>query len=191
MQSRRQFLTWMAGLVPAAVIVRRAHAASIAHLTAAPETLDALGRAVLPTDLGDAQIGRTVSAFRRWMDGYRENAELNHGYGNSRLRFTGPTPATRWTKQLDDLDGAARSSSGSAFSSLSVPQRQAIVRQALTTERGTGLSSSPDGANHVAAALLSFFYTSAAATDLCYEAKIGKNTCRQLGESSARPEALR
>jgi hypothetical protein len=126
------------------------------------------------------------------MDGYRENAELNHGYGNSRLRFSGPTPATRWTKQLDDLDAAARSSSNeSTFLALSIPQRQAIVRQALITERGTGISSSPDAANHVAAALLAFFYASPAATDLCYEAKIGKNTCRPLGESSARPVVLR
>lgn len=190
MQSRRQFLAWMAGFVPAAFIVRRAHVASIAHLAAAPETLDALGRAVLPNELGDAQIGRTVAAFRRWMDGYRENAELNHGYGNSRLRFSGPTPATRWMKQLDDLETAAKSASGSTFAALPVAQRQALIRPALATERGAGVSSSPDAANHVAAALLAFFYASPAATDLCYEAKIGKNTCRPLGESSARPVAL-
>ena len=68
----------------------------------------ALGAAVLPSELGATQIAYIVAGFRRWIDGYRENAEVNHAYGNSRLRFTGPTPATRWAKQLDDLDIAAR-----------------------------------------------------------------------------------
>src|SRR5438309_7171021 len=104
MLSRREFLSWLAGTIPVAVIVRRAHTVSMAHLAAAPETLDALGVAVLPGELGPGQVGRVVAGFRRWIDGYRQNAELNHGYGNSRLRFSGPTPATRWTKQLDDLD---------------------------------------------------------------------------------------
>ena len=136
MLSRREFMGWLAGLIPAAAVVRRAHAASVAHLAAAPETLDALGAAVLPAELGSAQVGQVVAGFRRWIDGYRENAELNHGYGNSRLRFSGPTPATRWTKQLDDLDAAARSAHGSSFATLTVAQRQEIVRPLIAAERG-------------------------------------------------------
>jgi Gluconate 2-dehydrogenase subunit 3 len=185
MVSRREFMGWLAGMIPAAAIVRRAHAASIAYLAAAPETLDALGVAILPAELGAAQIGRVVAGFRRWSDGYRENAELNHAYGNSRLRFTGPTAATRWTKQLDDLDAAARAAHGVSFAALTVAQRQDLVRPALAVERG--IPSSPDGATHVALALLGFFYGSPLATDLCYEATIGKNTCRPLSESSRRP----
>lgn len=176
---------WLAGLIPAAAVVRRAHAASIAYLAAAPETLDALGVAILPAELGRAQIGQVVAGFRRWIDGYRENAELNHGYGNSRLRFTGPTPATRWTKQLDDLDSAARAAHGVSFAALSVVQRQEIVKPLIVAERG--IPSRPDGGTHVALALLGLFYGSPLATDLCYEAAIGKNTCRSLGDSSKHP----
>lgn len=187
MLSRREFLGWLAAAVPAGFIVRRAHAASVAYLGAAPETLDALGVAILPPELGAGQIGRVVGGFRRWIDGYRENTEVNHAYGNSRLRFTGPTPATRWAKQLDDLDGAAHAAHGKPFAELTVEQRQGLVRPLIAAERG--IPASPDGATHVALALLGFFYGSSQATDLCYEAAIGKSTCRPLSESAKRPAA--
>lgn len=177
----------MAGALPVAVVVRAAHSASVEHLGAAPETLSALGEAILPTELGRADIDRVVAGFRRWMEGYRENAEVLHGYGASRLRFTGPTPATRWGRQLDELDGAARASGGASFAALSVSARQAVIRPLLAAERGTGVPGSPEGAAHVSLALLAFFYSSATATDLCYEAAIGKNQCRPLSESSRRP----
>src|SRR5437870_5526759 len=156
MLSRRAFLGWLAGTIPATAIVRRAHAASLAHLLSAPETLDALGVAILPAELGATQIGYVVAGFRRWIDGYRENAEVNHAYGNSRLRFTGPTPATRWARQLDELDAEARAAHGASFASLTAAQRQAIVRPLLAAERG--IPGSPDGATHVALALLAYFY---------------------------------
>jgi len=176
---------WLAGTIPAAAIVRGAHSASIAYLTSAPATLDALAVAILPAELGTGPIGQVVAGFRHWIDGYRENAELNHGYGNSRLRFTGPTPATRWAQQLDDLDAAAQAAHGASFAALTVAQRRDLVRPALVAERG--IPSSPDGATHVGLALLGFFYASPLATDLCYEVSIGRNTCRPLGESSKHP----
>lgn len=181
-------MVWLAGTLPFATVVRQAHTASMAHLTASPGTLDALGTALLPAELGAAQTGRVVAGFRRWIDGYRENAELNHAYGNSRLRFTGPTPATRWTKQLDDLDAAARLAHGGPFAGLTVLQRQNLVRPLLAAERG--IPGSPGGANHVALALLGFFYGSSAASDLCYEASIGRNKCRPLGESPKHPAPM-
>ena len=176
---------WLAGALPVAAIVRQAHAASIAHLVAVPETLDALGAAILPTELGSAQISRVVAGFRRWIDGYREKAEVNHDYGGSRLRFTGPTPATRWTRQLDELDATARAAHGAPFAALTVAQRRDIVRPLLVGERG--IPQNPDGATHVALALLGFFYGSPLATDICYDAAIGKNSCRPLSESPKHP----
>src|ERR1700754_2057542 len=139
MIARRQFLAWAAGVVPAAVLVRHAHAAAVAELHAAPETLDALGLAILPSELGDDQIRRVVGSFRRWLDGYKEGAEVNHAYGSSRLSVTGPTPATRWLPQLDALEASARRLHGRSFSDATIPQRRAIVRDALAAERGAGL----------------------------------------------------
>ena len=186
MLSRRQFLGWAAGIVPAALVVRRAHAAAIAELRAAPETLDALGVAILPSELGDAQARRVVAGFRRWLDEYREGAELNHGYGTSRLSLAGPTPATRWMPQLDALEAAAQKAHGRAFAASSIEQRRALVRDALASDRSTGFQS-PDRATHVATALLGYFFTSSQATDLCYLAPIGRNTCRPLAKSPGRP----
>jgi hypothetical protein len=186
MLSRRQFLAWTAGVIPASVFVRRAHAAAIVELNAAPETLDALGFAILPSELGEAETRRVVAAFRRWLDGYKEGAELNHAYGSSRLTFAGPTPATRWMPQLDALEVAAQTTYTRAFAAVTLDQRRALVRDALASERATGMPA-PDRATHVVTALLGFYFTSSQATDLCYLAPIGRNTCRPLARSRQRP----
>ena len=184
--SRRRFLASLAAAVPLAAVVRRAHAASVSHLEAEPATLDALGQAILPSQLGRAGITRVVAAFRDWGTGYHENAELVHGYGTSRLRSTGPTPLTRWTTQLDALDTAAQSKHGRAFKALTVAERTTLVRDALKGERLDRLASVVD-ANHVAVALLAHFYESSDAANLCYQARIGRQTCRPLAQQSRKP----
>src|ERR1043166_2383777 len=188
--SRRGFLASLAATVPLAVVVRRAHAAAIVHLETDPATLVALGEVVLPTsELGRAGVNRAVSAFVAWGKGYRENAELNHGYGTSRLRTTGPTPVTRWTKQLDDLDTAARAAHQKSFRELTAAQRTELVRTALVAPAGSRVDRMPAIADapHVALALLAHFYDSSVATDLCYQAQIGRHTCRPLASQTPKP----
>lgn len=184
--SRRRFLASLASAFPLAVLSRRAHAAAARHLLAEPATLDALGEAVLPAQLGRAGIAREVTAFREWGTGYRENAELVHGYGTSRLRTTGPSPATRWASQLDALDAAARTKHGKAFSALTVDARADLVRETLAGERLDRIPGIGD-ANHVAVALLAHFYESPSAANLCYQAQIGRETCRPLAQQSRKP----
>jgi hypothetical protein len=187
--SRRTFLASLASAVPLAVIVRRAHAAAVVHLTREPATLDALAEAVLPSSLGHVGITKEVAAFREWGDGYREGAELNHGYGTSRLRSLGPTPLTKWSAQLDDLDARAQSKHQRSFRDLAVSDRVALVRGVLEGQRVDRMPNIAD-ASHVSLALLAHFYDSSAANDLCYEAKIGKATCRPLATSSHKPLPL-
>jgi hypothetical protein len=187
--SRRRFLASLAAAVPLSVVVRRAHAAAVRHLESDPATLDALGEAILPSELGRAGITRAVTAFRDWGKGYREGAELVHGYGTSRLRMTGPTPVTRWTSQLDALDSASQSKHGRAFKSATTAQRADLVREALKGERLDRMPNVAD-ANHVAVALLAHFYESSAAADLCYEAHIGRETCRPLAQQARKPLPL-
>lgn len=187
--SRRTFLASLAANAPLAMIVRRAHAAAVLHLQASPDTLDALAEVLLPSALGRAGIGAEVAAFRDWSAGYRASAELNHGYGTSRLRSTGPTPLTRWAQQLDGLDREARDKHQRTFRELGATERQAIVRAALAGERldrTTGVAE----ANHVAVALLVHFYASPAATNLCYQANIGKLACRPLAMSARKPPSM-
>ncbi len=187
--SRRRFLASLAAAVPLTIIVRRAHAAAVRHLASDPATLDALGEAVLPSPLGRAGITRAVAAFRDWGTGYHEDAELLHGYGTSRLRTTGPTPVTRWTSQLDALDAAARSKFARPFKTLKVADRADLVRDALKGERLDRMPSVVD-ADHVAVALLAHFYESSSATDLCYQSRIGKQTCRPLAQQARKPLLL-
>ncbi|MEO5815074.1 MAG: hypothetical protein ABIT20_07330 [Gemmatimonadaceae bacterium] len=180
--SRRAFLGWLAATIPASAIVRRAHALAIDDLATNPRTLRALGDAVLPSELGTAGVAAAVDRFQRWISGYREGAELLHGYGTSLLESAGPTPATKWATQLARLDARG-------FAGLPLEQRRAIVRAelaALKVERLGAVGRAP----HVGVALLAHFYASPEATDLCYESKIGKQTCRPLSASSRKPLPL-
>jgi len=187
--SRRRFLASLAAAVPLSVVVRRAHAAAVRHLESDPATLDALGEAVLPSQLGRAGITRAVSVFRDWGKNYHENAELLHGYGTSRLRTTGPTSVTRWTSQLDALDAAAQSKHARPFKSIKVADRADLVREALKGERLDRLPNVAE-ANHVAIALLAHFYESSSAADLCYQSRIGRQTCRPLAQQARKPLPL-
>ena len=186
MLSRRRFLAALVAVAPLPAIVRRAHASAVAHLGSDSATLDALAEAVLPSALGRTGARRAAAAFRAWGAGYRENAELVHGYGTSRLRSTGPTPVTRWVAQLDDLDARARAEHQRAFRDLAAGDRAVIVRAALQGQRLERMPSIAS-ANHVAVALIAHFYESPAAMDLCYGARIGRETCRPLAEQARKP----
>ena len=186
MLSRRSFLSSLAAALPLTAIVRRAHAAAVIHLESDPATLDALAAAVLPSEIGRAGSARVARELRDWGAKYRESAELVHGYGTSRLRATGPTPLTLWTTQLDELEAQAQSKHQQRFRDLTVAQRSDLVRVALAGQRLDRMPSVAD-ANHVAIALLAYFYDSPAATDLCYQAQIGKQTCRPLSAQARKP----
>lgn len=186
--TRRTFLSALASAVPLTAIVSRAHAAAITDLAHDPATLVALGDAILP---GELREGRriAVASFQRWIDGYRAGAELEHGYGTSALTFAGPTPATRWMRQLDDLEAQARARHGQPFAALTIARRQALVRQALDAAHITSLGGTP-GAQHVAQALLAHWYASSAAHDLCYQRQIGRQSCRPLAQQARKPLPL-
>ena len=152
-------------------------------------TLVAVGDAVLPAELGPQGVARAVSAFERWMDGYRPGAEANHGYGTARIERLSADPRPRWQAQLAALDSDARGANGRSFVALTREQRQAAVRTALAAQRGDALPT-PLSARHVALALLAHFYDSPAATDLCYDAQIGRQQCRPLAAQRQQPVAI-
>lgn len=185
--NRRRFLASLAGALPVAIIVRRAHAAAVAHLASDPATLDALAEVVLPSvALGKTALAKEVESFRKWGAEYREGAEANHGYGTSRLRTLGPTPMTRWSTQLDDLDAQAKAKHQKAFREISPAERGDLVRAALQGQRLDRMPNVAD-ASHVALAVLAHFYGSSDANDLCYESKIGQQTCRPLAQQARKP----
>lgn len=153
-------------------------------------TLAALGDAVLPAAaLGEGGVTRAVAEFQRWMDDYEPGAEANHGYGTGRIARLPADPRPRWRAQLAELDAEATRGGAASFAALSRERRQALVRAALAEERGESLPA-PLTARHVAVALLAHFYDSPAATDLCYEAQIGRQQCRPLAAQRQAPVPL-
>lgn len=143
-----------------------------------PDVLAAVAETVLPASLSqDGRIAAT-SAFVAWCESYEPAAELNHGYGTSELRYLPEDPSARWAAQLDALDRESQQRYETAFADLDAERRAALLAARLDQE-GSGLGR-PYAAGHVAAGLLAHWAASTAATDLCYDAPIGKLTCRGL-----------
>jgi hypothetical protein len=188
---RRSFLQWAAASLGA---LRSLCGLAWAQSSAAlgPDgsaTLGALADVVLPASLGPAWRAELVNGFERWLRGYREQAELDHGYGHTELRTSGPSPAPRYARQLEALETAARVE-GKSFRELPRPRQQALVEAALVEAKLEDLPERLDG-RHVAADLMTFFFRSADANDLCYRAAIGRDECRGLPGSEEKPKPLR
>lgn len=198
MLSRRTFVSWLSGLGAALGLGMRPRADDAKALHAAtPEqfpTLDnvlvtRLAEVVLPGELGDAGFSRVSRAFTQWVAGYRKGVELVHPYGSANIRLTGESPAGRWRAQLATLDGEARKKYRRGFAALARPQRKELVTATLAAER---INRMPDplDANHVALALVAWYFATPEATDLCYKARIGRNQCRPLVNAPRQPLPL-
>jgi hypothetical protein len=188
---RRTVLAWLAAFVPAAAGMRHAAPWLTRLQTLDDALLLALASAILPSEFGPDGQRRIAAALQKWIAGYRVGAEMNHGYGTARIRTTGADPSTRWALQLRSLDADARRVHAAGFTAITPEQRRALVRTQLTAERATAIPGETAAASHVALALLSTFYGSPEATDLCYEAAITPNACRPLTAVTQRPVPLR
>jgi hypothetical protein len=177
-------------LDPAARVLIREQA--IAELDAA--MLEAVAEAVLPTELGAQGRTRVVGDFLRWVRDYREGAETDHGYGFTRIRSTGASPARKYSEQLAALHRAAAaakpSPGGNAFVALDVDARRVAIAAALGEARVERLPTRPNGA-HIVADLMGFYFNSSAALDLCYRAPIGRDVCRGLDGSEKEPAPVK
>jgi hypothetical protein len=146
-------------------------------------TLGAIAEVVLPSD---ADRAAAVGSFSAWIDNYKEGADTDHGYGNTRIRQTGPSPARNYPAQIAALDAAARARGASSFASASLDDRRTIVEAALADAKIERLVARPNGA-HVAADLMGHYFNSSTAADLCYRANIGRDRCRGLNGSERSP----
>lgn len=197
MTSRRTFVSWLSGLSAALGIGVRARSVEATPSSVLPSQgagldasiLRAVADSVLPSELGPDGVSRVSRAFSQWTGSFRAGAELVHPYGSATIRRTGESPASRWRSQLVALDDAARARHQRAFSSLTIPQRRGIITTALAGERLNRLPE-PLDAQHVAMALLAWYFTSPDAVDLCYNARIGRNSCRPLVTAPRQPLPL-
>jgi len=153
-------------------------------------TLGAIAEVVLPSALTAEERAEAVTAFVEWVRGYREGAEAGHGYGNTRLRRTGPSPASGYPDQLAALEAAATAEGAASLSALAVDARRRVIEAALTTPaRITQLPSQPTGA-HVVADFMGQFFHGQAGYNLAYRAAINREECRGLDGSDAPPAPL-
>ena len=135
-------------------------------------TLRVVAGIVLPAELGKLELDRITAGFISWVNGYREGAEMDHGYGNTRIRVKGPSPAAAYLRQLAAL------STGVTAVSIAAALKEAGV---------TELPRTP-GSSHVAADLMAFYFRGSDANDLCYRAQIGRDQCRGLAGSDQPPD---
>jgi hypothetical protein len=143
---------------------------------------------VLPAELGRTGVEDAVSEFVQWLRDYREGVPLSHGYGNPRLVRSGPSPVTKYGAQLKALEDAARVRGG-RFATLNLDQRRGLLDEAFKQSGVTSLPGRPDG-THVVADLMAYYFRGSAANDLCYRARIGRNTSRAIPVTTVRPAAL-
>ena len=130
-----------------------------------------------------------MAAFTAWIANYKEGVDTDHGYGNTRLRATGPSPARNYAAQIAALDAAAKAKGAAGFAAASLEQRRAIVEAVIVEAKIERLPARPAGA-HIAADLMGHYFSSAAAQDLCYRAAIGRDACRGLPGSDKKPANL-
>jgi hypothetical protein len=151
-------------------------------------TLRSAARLVLPSALGAKGADEATDKFIRWLRGYKAGADMDHGYGAPRLRTTPASPSAGYPQQLADLDRRA-TARGKPFAKLESDQQRAIIVDALTEAKIDALPGRPNG-RHVIADLMAFYFRSTDANDLCYQAAIGKDTCRGLPGSDKAPTPL-
>jgi hypothetical protein len=151
-----------------------------------PAVLAAIAEVVLPSE---SDRRTAVADFIRWIREYKEGADTDHGYGNTRLRQTGPSPARNYATHVAALDAAARARGARGFAVAPLADRRAIVEAALAEAKIERLPGRPSGA-HIAADLMGHYFASEAAANLCYRAKIDRDTCRGLQGSENAPASL-
>lgn len=143
---------------------------------------------VLPTSIGSKGQNDAVDNFLRWIREYQEGVALSHGYGEPRLVKSGPSPASAYTKQLIALQRDAQSRGG-RFGSLPIETRRELLDTALKGADVRNLPGRPDG-KHVVADLMAHYFRGSEANDLCYNARIGRNTYRAIRITTVRPQPL-
>ena len=189
MMKRRTVLHWMATAAASWPLSRLRLRAAADELTADHVlVLRDVAATVLPSALGAKGTGDAVDAFAAWTRGYREGVPLEHGYGHPVLVRTGPSPVPGYVTQIAALQQASRARGG-RFGALDLETRRAVLDEALKDAGVRGLPNRPDG-KHVVADLMSHYFRSSAASDLCYGARIGRQTYRTIQVTTERPRPL-
>ncbi len=184
---RRKLLQWLATLAASGPFLRvQLHADELTPDQAL--VLRDVAATVLPSAIGRAGQDGAVDAFLAWIRDYKEGVALSHGYGEPRLVKSGPTPAPGYATQLAALQQSAQARGG-RFGALPLEVRRELLDTAFATADVRNLPGRPNG-RHVVADLMAHYFRSSGANDLCYRARIGRNTYRAIRVTTVRPAPL-
>lgn len=177
--------TWLARLAGLALLPRplRLRAQAAAFPGSETAVLAALAETVLPASLGKDRLRDETERFVRWVREYRPGAEMEHGYGFTRLRRKADSPAAAYQAQLREL-------AAQGFLQGSLTDRRAQLEKALAAAKLQALPNAPSG-THVAADLMSFFFSSSRAADLCYGRAIRRDECIGFANAGQPPAPVK
>jgi hypothetical protein len=148
-----------------------------------------VAQAVLPKEIGAAGHKEALVAFMAWIHDHDAGRYLEHGYGHTRIAKSAKAPVDKYPDQLQALEAAAHRQHAKAFGALDLAERRSLITEAFAALKIEGFGERPSG-RHVATDLMSHYFSSIEANDLCYEAEIGRDSCRSLAGSGERPEPL-
>src|SRR5580692_10278912 len=113
-------------------------------------TLKELAATVLPESRGRAGTDSIALQFIRGVQEYRAGAEMQTGYGATRIRYKPATPAAVYLEQLGQLSSGALAQSG-------IAARRLKIAEALQAANIKDLPFAPDGA-HIVSDLMTFYF---------------------------------
>ncbi len=181
---RRTFLNWLGWLLPASSLLgRSAWAGPLVRTLQFDEgevaTLRRIGASALPSSLSESDVNRVVADFLRWFREYSSGAKMPHEPERLDAPRTPEIAVEVYEAQLRAIAAA-----GQNAASLT-----AVMQKALADADIDDLPPRPDG-RHIVSDLMSFYFGSSEANDLCYEADIGRMTCRGLPGAGDEPPPL-
>jgi hypothetical protein len=175
-----QFLAVAAGAVP--FRPWQAWAQTVIFPGNQANTLEALAFVTLPASLGREGILAEAKRFETWVKDYRPGADTDHGYGHTRVVPLPASPAPLYLEQLEALKPDLTSGDTErARAAVIAAMEKAGIKDLTPYGRG----------RHIAADLMSHYFLSDSANDLCYEAAIQRHECRGLKNSHLAPPPLR
>ena len=184
---RRTLLQWAASIAAVLPLERMRLLAQPRELT--PEAvafLHELAPTVLPAEIGAARARAVVDRFVVWAREYREGIPLAHGYGHPRLQKTGASPVPLYLSQIASLIDESRAKGG-RWPALDLETRRALLDASMAKANVRSLPPRPMG-QHVVVDLMATYFRSSEANDECYQAMIGRETCRTFAVTVRKPE---
>jgi hypothetical protein len=145
--------------------------------------LKELAATLLPESLGRPGTDEVAAGFVRWLNEYHPGAEMQNGYGFTRVRAVPPSATAKYLTQLEELARVILVNPDLGFRRKQLEARL----QAADIKDLPALSESAD----IVVDLMAFYFNSSHANDFAYEAAIDRDGCRGLKSSSQIPSALR